>query len=118
MFLPWRTVAGQDAESALGAGGGQGSIIFIVSLVMIGLVQIGWRPAWIGAGFVGAIAVRELLDLAGDETASPAVGLLIVAAASIAAVVLLVWEMIANVAAPGDDAGGRGLSGPLGRRQR
>ncbi len=119
MFLPWQTVAEQGADSQLGTGSSEGQIIFIVSLVMIGLIQVGWRPAWIGAGFVGAITVREILELAGDDAASPAIGLWIATIAAVAAVVLLVWDMFANVSAPDDDGPeGRGLSGPLGRRRR
>ena len=104
-----------------GIAGNDGQLVLVVSLVTAGLIQVGWRPAWIGAGFAGATAVRALLD---SET-DPASGLWLAAAASIMAVILLIWDMFASVSASGDDTvdgrdgpGGRGLSGPLGRRRR
>ena len=120
MFLPWHTVAsGDGTESVLGISVNEGPLILVVGLITIGLVQVGWRPAWIGAGLVGAITVRAILD----SDADPASGLWIAAAASAAAVVLLVWDMFVNVSASGDadgpdKPGGWGLSGPLGKRQR
>ena len=119
-FLPWQTTASESGtESVQGIGANGGQLVLVVCLVTIGLIQVGWRPAWIGVGFAGAIAIRELLN---DE-ADPAVGLPIAAAACLVAVVLLIWEMFASVSASGDDTGdsepgGRGLSGPLGRRRR
>lgn len=114
MLLPWQSTG--DVSTA-GTGVVEGQITFIVGLVTVGLIQTGWRPAWIGAGFVAAIALRRIFDADTD----PAVGLWIAAAASIAAVVLLVWDMFARVSALEDDhdkPDGRGLSGPLGRRRR
>ena len=80
---------------------------------------MGWRPAWIGAGLAAAISIREMFD----DQADPAAGVWIAAAACVVGAVLLVWEMFANVSAAGDGTddgrpGGRGLSGPLGRRRR
>ena len=117
-FLPWQTAAGSSgAESVAGTSTSSGQLVLVVCLVTVGLVQVGWRPAWIGAGFGAATAIRELFD----QEADPGWGLGVVVAACVVAAVLLVWDMFANVAAPGDDpggAGGRGLSGPLGRRRR
>ena len=119
MFLPWHTVASQGAaESVRGVELNEGQLVLVVGLVTVGLVQVGWRPAWIGAGFVAATALRALFDGKTD----PAAGLWIAAAASVVAAVLLVWDMVANVAGPSDGSddgkpGGRGLSGPLGRRR-
>ena len=124
MFLPWHTTVSESGtESVLGTGVNGGQWVLVVSLVTIGLIQVGWRPAWIGSGFAAAITVREILSLAGGDDADPASGLWIAAAASLVAVVLLIWEMFASVSASGDDSGdskpgGRGLSGPLGRRRR
>ncbi len=120
IFLPWQTTVGTNGtESVQGTSVNEGQIVFVVCLITIGLIQLSWRPAWIGVGFAGAIAIRELLN---DE-ADPASGLWIAAAASLVAVVLLIWEMFASVSASGNDSGdskpgGRGLSGPLGRRRR
>ena len=122
MFLPWHTTAAEGGtESVQGIAVNDGQLVLVVSLVTTGLIQVGWRPAWIGAGFAGAAAVRALLD---SET-DPASGLWIAAAASIVAVVLLIWDLFAGVSVSGDGTvdgpdkpGGRGLSGPLGRRRR
>ena len=119
MFMPWHTVASQGAtETVRGVELNEGQLVLVVGLVTVGLVQVGWRPAWIGAGFVAATALRAVFD---DKT-DPAAGLWIAAAASVVATALLVWDMVANVAGPGPGAnngkpGGRGLSGPLGRRR-
>lgn len=114
VFLPWQTVVGDDTGAIAGTSLGEGRIVFIVCLVTIGLIQVHWRPAWIGAGFAAATAIRELFD---GET-DPAWGLAITVAASVVAAVLLVWDIFANVGKASDEPGGRGLSGPLGRRGR
>ena len=113
MFLPWHTTEAESGtESVQGISANEGQLVLGVSLATAGLIQVGWRPAWIGAGFAGAIVIRRILD--SDD---PASGLWIAAAASIVAVVLLIWDMFANVSTSGDDTGRRGLSGPLGRRR-
>ena len=118
MFLPWHTTATEDGgtESVQGIAVSDGGLVLVVSLITAGLIQVGWRPAWIGAGFAGAITIRKILD---SET-DPASGLWIAAVACIVAVVLLVWEMFAGVSASGTDdkPPGHGLAGPLGRRRR
>ena len=117
MFLPWHsTTAESAAKSVQGIAVNDGQLVLVVSLVTAGLIQVGWRPAWIGAGFAGAITIRRLLD---GET-DPAAGLWIAAAVSLFAVVLLIWDMLAGVAESGgeDKPGGHGLAGPLGRRRR
>ncbi|MYA84042.1 MAG: hypothetical protein F4Y12_00480 [Acidimicrobiaceae bacterium] len=117
MFLPWHTTASANGtESVQGVAVNDGQLVLVVSLVTAGLVQVGWRPAWIGAGFAGAIAIRRILDGGTD----PAVGLWIAAAVCVVAAVLLIWEMFAGVSASGTDdkPPGHGLSGPLGRRRR
>ena len=125
MFLPWHTTTTESGtEPVQGTSVNQGQLVLVVGLITVGLIQVGWRPAWIGAGFAGAIAVKELIDLAGIDGSDPASGLWIAAAASIVAVILLVWDMFTGVSAPSDDTdgrdkpGGRGLSGPLGRRRQ
>ena len=117
MFLPWHTTAAESGtESVQGIGTSEGPIVLVVGLATIGLIQVGWRPAWIGAGFAGATAARRILD---SET-DPASGLWIVAAVSVVAVILLIWDLFAGVSASGgeDEPPGHGLSGPLGRRRR
>lgn len=117
MFLPWQTTTAEGGtESVQGIAVNDGQLVLVVSLITAGLIQLGWRPAWIGAGFAGAIMVRRILDV---ET-NPSSGLWIATAACVVAVILLVWEMFATVSASGDDGrpAGHGLSGPLGRRRR
>ena len=117
MFLPWHTTTTESGtESVQGIASSEGPILLAVSLITAGLIQVGWRPAWIGAGFAGAIAIRRILDSEID----PAFGLWIAAVASVVAVVLLIWDMFANVSATGTEGKppGHGLSGPLGRRRR
>ena len=121
MFLPWQTATEEGGSSTPGVEVSEGRIVLIVCLVTIGLIQVRWRPAWIGTGFSCAIMVREILQLSGGGEPDPAFGLWIAVAACAAAVVLLVWDMFADVSASGDsdDKKGRhGLSGPLGRRRR
>ncbi len=116
-FLPWQTTVGDNgAEPVLGTSVSEGQLVLVVGLVTVGLVQVGWRPAWIGAGLIAAITGRAILDSGAD----PASGLWIAAAAAVLAAVLLIWEMFANVT-PGSDGqqpSRRGLSGPLGGRGR
>ena len=117
MFLPWHTAAADGGtESVRGVAVNDGQLVLVVSLITVGLIQVGWRPAWIGAGFAGAITIRKILD---GET-DPASGLWIAAAVSLVAVVLLIWDMFAGVSASGGEGKppGHGLAGPLGRRRR
>ncbi len=127
MFLPWHVNGGlSGTQTVRGIGTGIGRLLFVVCIVTIAAVQIRWRPAWIGAGFAGAIAVREVLDPSGVNNPDPGSGLWVAIIASAVAVVLLVWDMFAGIpdGGAGDDDGGdadgpprRGLSGPLGRRR-
>ncbi len=124
VFLPWYANAGLvGADTVRGISAGIGRLLLVVCIVTIALVQISWRPAWIGAGFAGAIAVREILNPSGIGSPDPGLGLWIAAIASAVAVVLLVWDMFAGVRGnygSGPDTGEpprRGLSGPLGRRR-
>ena len=117
MFLPWHTIpADGGTEAVQGIAVNDGQLVLVVGLVTAGLVQVGWRPAWIGAGFAGAITIRRILDGGTD----PAAGLWIAAVACIVAVGLLVWEMFATVSTADTEGKppGDGLSGPLGRRRR
>ena len=118
MFLPWQTTTTDGAaKSVVGTSVTEGQLVLVAGLVTVGLIQVGWRPAWIGSGLIAAITIRALLDSGAD----PEAGLWVAAAASVVAAALLVWDMFASVK-PGDGEGGppdgRGLSGPLGRRRR
>ena len=91
-FLIW-----EAEESVAGTDSNEGQLAFIVGLVTIGLIQIGWRPAWIGAGFVSAVAGRQLLDTLGDDSAEPGVGLWIATVAALVAAVVLVVAMFSTI---------------------
>lgn len=123
MFLPWNVNAGLSGTQTIsGISTGIGRILLVICILTVVLVQIRWRPAWIGAGFAGAISVRELFSPSGIGAPDAGVGPQIAFIACAAAVVLLGWNMFAGVAA----GEGRGpdepprwfFSGPLGRRRR
>ena len=122
MFLPWNVNAGlSGTQTVTGISTGIGRILLVICIVTVVLIQIRWRPAWIGAGFAGAIAVRELFSPSGTGTPDAGLGPQIAFIACAVAVVLLGWNMFAGVAA----GEGRGpdepprwfFSGPLGRRR-
>lgn len=125
MLLPWHLNAGLSGNQTLrGISIGEGRLLIVACAVTIGLIRIEWRPAWIGAGFAGAIAAREIFDPSGigppGRPPDPGIGVWIAVVASAAAVVLLVWEMFAGVSGGGSDTDEpprRGFSGPLGRRR-
>lgn len=122
VLLPWQNVD-EPAKTVAGNSVSEGRIVLGVCLATIGLVQVGWRPAWIGAGFAFAITARAILRLYSDDAIEPAIGLWVSAAAALATVGLLAWNMFAGVSATPDSPDKdkperRGLSGPLGRRQR
>ncbi len=106
MFLNWASVDVDDSlvgptsaqsESVSGFDVNEGQLVFIVSLVTVGIIQLGVRAAWMGSGFVVAIAGRQLLDYLGEDFIDPGVGLWIGTLAAIAAAVLLLMDMVANV---------------------
>ncbi|WP_419916577.1 hypothetical protein [Candidatus Poriferisodalis sp.] len=122
MFLPWNVNAGlSGTQTVNGISTGIGRILLVICILTVVLVQIRWRPAWIGAGFAGAIAVRELFSPSGIGTPDAGLGPQIAFIACAVAVILLGWNMFTGVAA----GEGRGpdepprwfFSGPLGRRR-
>ncbi|WP_419855399.1 hypothetical protein [Candidatus Poriferisodalis sp.] len=122
MFLPWNVNAGlSGTQTVTGISTGVGRILLVICILTVVLIQIRWRPAWIGAGFAGAIAVRELFSPSGTGTPDAGLGPQIAFIACAVAVLLLGWNMFAGVAA----GEGRGpdepprwfFSGPLGRRR-
>ena len=91
-FLPWETGAG----AVRGLDVDEGRIALVVALVTIVLLQIGWRPAWMGAGFALAIVGRLLLTTLGDDP-GPGTGLWVAAAAALAATALLFVDMFTTI---------------------
>lgn len=122
MFLPWHINAGLGGNQTVrGVSTGIGRVLLVICIVTVVLVQLRWRPAWIGAGFAGAIAIRELVSPSGVGSPDPGLGPQIAFIAGAVAVVLLGWNMFADVAAgEGRDPGEPPrwfFSGPLGRRR-
>ncbi|MXY09696.1 MAG: hypothetical protein F4190_05920 [Acidimicrobiales bacterium] len=122
MFLPWHINAGLGGNQTVrGISTGIGRLLLVICMVTVVLVQLRWRPAWIGAGFAGAMAVRELFSPSGVGAPDAGLGPQIAFIACAVAVILLGWNMFAGVAA----GEGRGpdepprwfFSGPLGRRR-
>ena len=122
MFLPWNVNAGlSSTQTVTGISTGIGRILLVICILTVVLIQIRWRPAWIGAGFAGAIAVRELLSPSGIGSPDPGLGPQIAFITCAAAVVLLGWNMFSGVAAgegrDPDEPPRWFFSGPLGRRR-
>lgn len=101
MFLPWEAGAG----AVRGLDTDEGRIVLIVALITVVLVQIGWRPAWIGAGFVVAVAGRRLLTMLGDDP-GPGIGLWAAAAAALVAAALLFADMFMTIDRRPPESGG------------
>ena len=101
VFLNWET--GADSGSVAGTQGNSGRVVFVVALAAIALIQVGWRPAWIAAGFVVAVNARHILSLSGIEGVTPAMGLWIGTISAIVAALLLVWDMFVAVSPPPED---------------
>ena len=99
MFLPWAT-GDSDGASINGLDVDAGRLVLLVGLLTIGLIQIGFRPAWIGGGFMVALLGKEVLDVSDQALVSPGTGLWLGVMAAAGAVVVLVWDMFANVQAP------------------
>lgn len=123
MLLPWHVNAGLSGnQTVLGISVNEGRLTILACAVTIGLVHVDWRPAWIGAGFAGAIAAREVFDPSGvgppGHPPGPGIGVWIAVVTAGIAAVLLVWDMLAGMSGTGGDEPPRhGLSGPLGRRR-
>lgn len=105
MFLPWEAGSGSEALTVQGLDTDEGRIVLIVALVSIVLIQIGWRPVWIGAGFIVAVAGRRLLTMLGDDP-GPGIGLWVAAAAALAAVALLFADMFMTIDRSSPSTGG------------
>lgn len=122
MFLPWNVNAGlSGTQTVTGISTGVGRILLVICILTLVLIQIRWRPAWIGAGFAGAMAVRELFSPSGVGAPDAGLGPQIAFIACAVAVILLGWNMFAGVAAGDggdpDEPPRWFFSGPLGRRR-
>lgn len=86
-------------DSNNGFAADDGRVIFITLLITVVLIQVKFRPAWCGAGFVVAVAGRDIFNLAKPGPPDAGVGPWLVAAAALLAVALLLWELFAGVSA-------------------
>lgn len=102
LLLPWEAGV---AETSNGLAVDDGQVTFLALLITLVLIQVKFRPAWTGAGFVVAVSGRAILDLA--ESGPPDVGLgpVVVALFSLAAAALMLWDLFAAVSAsaPSED---------------
>jgi len=103
MFLPWASSDVALLRDAQGVDTNEGVLVLLVSLATIGLIRIGLRPAWMGAGLVFAVAGREILSISDHANASPGTGLWISFAAGGGATILLVIEMFGAITRPASD---------------
>ena len=92
MFLPWTTEGG---ETLRGVEVGEGRLMLLAGVVTVLLVRLGSRASWISAGFAAAVMWRRVLvaPVEVDVGIGPKLGTM---AASVA-VILLVWNMLAEV---------------------
>ncbi len=92
MFLPWTTEGG---ETLRGVQVGEGQLMLLAGVATALLVRAGNRASWITAGFAAAVMWRRVLATSAevDVGVGPKLGTM---AASVA-VILLVWNMFAEV---------------------
>ena len=100
MFLPWTSKAG---DSVVGLQVGEGQLMLLVGLGIVVLNRFGNRASWIAAGFGAAVMWRQALAPA--DGADVGIGLRVGALAATVAMVLLVWNMFAEVQASRSDRG-------------
>jgi len=92
MFLTWST----EGVGRVGTDTGEGQFVALVALVTMLLVQIGWRPAWMGTGVIVATLGRQLLLLGSDA----GVGLYLGVVSAVVAGAVLIAEMFAGIERP------------------
>lgn len=92
MFLPWTTEGG---ETLRGVEVAEGRLMLLAGVVTVLLLRLGNRASWIAAGFAAAVMWRRVLATSAevDVGIGPKLGTM---AASVA-VILLVWNMLAEV---------------------
>ena len=102
LLLPWETGV---AEPSTGFGVDDGKVTLLALLITLALIQVKFRPAWTGAGFVVAVTARAILNLSDSGPPDVGTGPPVVALAALVAAALLLWDMFAAVSssAPSDD---------------
>ena len=72
-----------------------GALVLIVGVITIGLIQVGLRPAWMGAGFLVALLGRQVFADVGPG--DPTVWLIGGLALALLAALVLVGDMVRDV---------------------
>ncbi len=96
LLLPWET---GGTETSNGFAVNDGQVTFLALIVTLVLIQVKFRPAWTGAGFVVAVSGRALLNLTDSGPPDPGLGPVVVALAALAAAALMLWDLFAAVSA-------------------
>ena len=89
MLLPWQqssTGAEPAPERLQGIDVSEGTLVLVAAVLTIGFIQVGLRPAWMGAGFIVAVLGRQVFAGTGDPGIGAVLGLLL---AAIAGAILL-----------------------------
>lgn len=114
MALPWASTV--IASSATGASPalrgfqvGPGQLVILAALASIAVIELGWRPAWMGAGLVVAVLGREFIALTDTKTVATSdavttysgsgAAIYVGMAAGVSALIILIWHMFSEVAA-------------------
>ena len=95
VFLTWVSTATGDTTA--GSNFDQGRLTIMVAAITIGVIQLGWRPAWIGCGLIVAVLARELLRIGDSADLDPGLGLGLGLVLAVAALGLLVWDMFSSI---------------------
>lgn len=96
LLLPWET---GGAKTSTGFAVDDGQVTFLALLITLVLIQVKFRPAWTGAGFVVAVSGRAILNLSDSGPPDVGTGPVIVALAALAAAALMLWDLFAAVSA-------------------
>lgn len=89
MLLPWQqsNIGAEPAPEQLqGIDVSEGTLVLVAAVLTIGFIQVGLRPAWMGAGFIVAVLGRQVFAGTGDPGIGAILGLLF---AAIAGAILL-----------------------------
>ena len=98
LLLPWVV---DDGRTLRGIQVGEGQVSLLAAIATIVMIRFGSRLSWFAAGFSAAVLWRQWLE---TEEFLRSMGPLVGALAATTAVVVLVWNMFAEVraSAPSD----------------
>ena len=78
----------------------EGQLVALVCVLTVIAVQIGWRPAWIGAAFSAMVLGRELLAARNAVDADPGIALIAGTITSLLAAALLLRWLFTTIERP------------------